>query len=539
MDISFKAASLPSAGILVLSAYEGGALGPLGRKLDKDLGGALGRAIEAKNFKGKAGAVMEVLAPASSGLSRIVIAGLGAPAKVTAITTEDSAANAFASLSTGAGRDATVLFERVAGVKLDANELAAHAAFGASLRSYKFDKYKTKKDPKNGKKGKKEQEGTSLTFGCGSKATAGRLWADLSAVADGVFLARDLVNEPANHLHPEEFAKRCKALSKLGVKVQVLGEKQMKDLGMGALLGVGQGSAFESQLAVMQWNGDTNSSGKPASDPIAFVGKGLCFDSGGISIKPSGGMEDMKGDMGGAAAVTGLMHTLAKRKAKANVVGVVALSENMLGTGAQRPGDVVTSMSGQTIAVLNTDAEGRLVLADALWYTQDKFKPQFMIDLATLTGAIIVGLGHEHAGLFTNSDDIAKGLSVAGNAVDEPVWRMPMNAKYNSQINSKIADMQNIGVRGAGSITAAQFLKRFTNGIPWAHLDIAGMAWRPNTKPTVHTWGTGYGVKLLDRFIADGYEKGSRKKTTRKAAKKTAKKATRKTTKHKAAKKKR
>jgi len=529
MEISFKAASLPSSGTLVLAVYEDAAMGPLGRDLDKAADGGLTRALEAKNFKGKAGKVAEILTPAGTGLDRVVVVGLGDPKAVTPVSVEDAAAEAFASLSTGAGRNATFLFERVAGVKLDANEMAAHAAFGAKLRSYKFDKYKTKNG--DAKKGKN----TSVVFGCGAKGAADRLWNDLGAVADGMFLARDLVNEPANHLHPEEFARRCKALSKEGVKVQVLGEEQMKKLGMGALLGVGQGSAFESQLAVMQWMGDTNSAGKPNSDPIAFVGKGLCFDAGGISIKPAGGMEDMKGDMGGAAAVTGLMHTLAKRKAKVNVVGVVGLTENMLGTGAQRPGDVVTSMSGQTIAVLNTDAEGRLVLADALWYTQDRFKPQFMIDLATLTGAIIVSLGHEHAGLFTNSDEIAKGLSAAGQAVDEPVWRLPMNDKYNSQIDSKIADMANIGVRGAGSITAAQFLQRFVNDTPWAHLDIAGMAWRPNTKPTVHTWGTGYGVKLLDRFIKDGYEKGgARKKTAkRKTVKKAAKKATKRSAKRK------
>ncbi len=537
MEISFKTASLPKSGIAVLSVYKGGALGALGRQLDKDLGGALTRALKAKNFKGGAGKVMEVLAPAGAGLDRVVVAGLGDPRKVTAVSVEDAAANAFASLSTGLGRDATFLFERVAGVKLGANELAVHAAFGATLRSYKFDKYKTKKLPKNGKTGKKDKEGTALTFGCASKPTADRLWARLSAVADGVFLARDLVNEPANHLHPEEFARRCKALSKLGVKVQVLGEEQMRKLGMGALLGVGQGSEFESQLAIMQWTGDTDSAGKPASDPLAFIGKGLCFDAGGISIKPAGGMEDMKGDMGGAAAVTGLMHTLAKRNARVNVVGVVALSENMLGTGAQRPGDVVTSMSGQTIAVLNTDAEGRLVLSDAMWYTQQKFKPRFMVDLATLTGAIIIGLGHEHAGLFTNSDELAKGLTAAGEAVDEAVWRLPLNDAYDKLIDSKIADMQNIGGRGAGSITAAQFLQRFTNGVPWAHLDIAGMAWRPSPKPTVHSWGTGYGVKLLDRFISDGYEKRGRapaRKTAKKMAKKTAK---RKAPKRKAAKK--
>ncbi len=526
MDISFKAAHLPNQGTLVLAAYGNAALGPIGKALDKELGGALTRAFAAKSFKGGAEKTIDVLAPAGSSLDRIIVAGLGEPRKLSATTVENAAANAFAVLSAGAGRDATVLFERVAGVKLDGNQLAAHAALGATLRAYKFDRYKTRKKDAN----KRDKEVASLVFGCERKAAADKLWSDLSALASGVSLARDLVNEPPNHLHPEEFAKRCKALSREGVKVQVLGEAAMKKLGMGALLGVGQGSAFESQLAVMQWMGDTNAKGEPNSEVLAFVGKGLCFDSGGISLKPSGGMEDMKGDMGGAAAVVGLMHTLAARKAKVNVVGVVALAENMPSGEAQRPGDVVTSMSGQTIAVLNTDAEGRLVLADALWYTQDRFKPRFMIDLATLTGAIIVALGHEHGGLFTNSDELAKGITAAGVAEDEEVWRLPLNKAYNTQIDSKIADMANIGVRGAGSITAAQFLQRFTNDVPWAHLDIAGMAWRPKPRPVVQSWGTGYGVRLLNRFIADGYEKGAgaKRKTARKATKKTVKKAARK-----------
>ncbi len=517
MEFSFKAAALPTEGALVLSAYEDGAMGALGRSVDAETGGALTRAFSAKKFSGKAGSVVELVAPTGSELSRIIVAGLGTPKEVTAVSVEDAAAEAYAVLAKGSDKDATFIFERVAGVKLDGNQLGAHAAFGAQLRSYAFDHYKSKK--------KDEDKLTikAITVGCERKAAADKLWADLGAVADGVFLARDLVNEPANVLHPVEFAKRCKALSKLGVKVQVLGEEQMKKLGMGAFLGVTQGSAFEGQLAVMQWQGDLNTKGEMASDWCAFVGKGLCFDSGGISLKPGAGMEDMIGDMGGAAAVTGLMQTLAKRKAKVNVVGVVALAENMPDGNAQRPGDIVTSMSGQTIAVLNTDAEGRLVLCDTLWYTQDKFKPQFMVDLATLTGAILVALGHEHAGLFSNSDKLSKELSAAGMAEDEAVWRFPLNKAYDSQIDSKHADMQNIGVRGAGSITAAQFLQRFVNDTPWVHLDIAGMAWRPKPKPVVQSWGTGYGVRLLNRFIADNYEKGARK-----SAKRSTKRATRK-----------
>ncbi len=301
-----------------------------------------------------------------------------------------------------------------------------------------------------------------------------------------------------------------KKLSKLGVKVEVLGEAQMKKLGMGALLGVGQGSDRETHL-VIHWNGvepegQEGQEGAKGDAPLAFVGKGVTFDTGGISIKPAAGMEDMKWDMGGSAVVIGLMKALAGRKAKVNAVGVVGLVENMPSGTAQRPGDVVTSMSGQTIEVLNTDAEGRLVLADALWYTKDRFKPRFMIDLATLTGAIIICLGGEKAGLFANDDELAKRLAAAGEAVAEPLWRMPLGEEYDKKIKSDIADMKNIGKRGAGSITAAQFLKRFVDDTPWAHLDIAGVTWSKSDRDTGPKGGTGFGVRLLDRFVADHYE---------------------------------
>jgi len=287
------------------------------------------------------------------------------------------------------------------------------------------------------------------------------------------------------------------------VKVEVLGEKKMRELGMGALLGVGQGSERESQLVVMQWEGAPDAKNKA---PVSFIGKGVTFDTGGISIKPAAGMEEMKWDMAGAGAVIGVMHALAARKAKANVVGIAGLVENMPSGTAQRPGDVVKSMSGQTIEVINTDAEGRLVLADALWYCRDRFKPQAMIDLATLTGAIMVSLGREHAGLFSNNDALAERLLAAGKAVSEPLWRMPMGDAYDKLINSDIADMKNIGNRYGGSITAAQFLHRFVKDTPWAHLDIAGMAWTEKDSPVVPKGASGYGVRLLDRFVADNYE---------------------------------
>jgi leucyl aminopeptidase len=319
-----------------------------------------------------------------------------------------------------------------------------------------------------------------------------------------MFFARDLVNEPPNVLSPVEFARRAKGLAKLGVKVEILGEAEMKKLGMGALLGVGQGSERESQLVVMQWNGARSK--KDA--PVAFVGKGVCFDSGGLSLKTGAGMMGMKGDMGGAAAVTGAMQTLAARKARVNAVGIIGLVENMPDGKAQRPDDVVKSMSGQTIEVLNTDAEGRLVLADALWYAQTRFKPKFVIDLATLTGAIMVALGSDHAGLFSNDDRLSERIMAAGRAEGEAVWRLPLSDGYDKLIKSKIADMKNIGGPYAGSITAAQFLQRFVDKTPWAHLDIAGVAWQDGEqKALTPGWGTGWGVRVLNRLVADHYEK--------------------------------
>ncbi|HEY4986513.1 MAG TPA: leucyl aminopeptidase, partial [Bradyrhizobium sp.] len=330
---------------------------------------------------------------------------------------------------------------------------------------------------------------------------ARKAFAPAAHVADGVIIARDLVNEPPNVLYPEEFARRAAALRKLGVVVEVLDVKAMTKLGMGALLGVSQGSARPGRMVVMRWNG-----GKAGEQPVAFIGKGVCFDTGGISIKSSGGMEDMKGDMGGAACVVGLMHALAGRKAKANVVGAIGLVENMPDGNAQRPGDIVTSMSGQTIEIINTDAEGRLVLADVLWYVAQKFKPKFMVDLATLTGAIMVALGTEYAGLFSNNDELAERLAKVGLDTGERVWRMPLGPEYDKMIDSQFADMKNAGVRHGGSITAAQFLQRFVDGTPWAHLDIAGTAMGAPKSEINQSWASGYGVRLLDRLVADFYE---------------------------------
>jgi leucyl aminopeptidase len=327
----------------------------------------------------------------------------------------------------------------------------------------------------------------------------------MEGVAKGVALSRDLVSEPPNVLNPAEMADRCKKLGELGVKVEVLGPRELGRLGFGALLGVAQGSVNEPRMVVMQWNG-TGNGRKAKGKPVAFIGKGVTFDTGGISIKPAGGMEDMKWDMAGAGTVVGLMAALAGRKAKVDAVGLVGLVENMPSGNAQRPGDVVKSYSGQTIEVINTDAEGRLVLADVLWYCQQKFEPRFMIDLATLTGAMIVALGHEYAGMFSNDDALAQKLSTVGQAVGEKVWRFPLDDAYDQLIKSEIADMKNIGGRPAGSISAAQFIQRFVNKTPWAHLDIAGVAWSTKDTPCIPKGATAFGVRLLDRLVAQHYE---------------------------------
>ncbi|MBV8183409.1 MAG: leucyl aminopeptidase, partial [Hyphomicrobiales bacterium] len=324
----------------------------------------------------------------------------------------------------------------------------------------------------------------------------------VGVIVDSVNLARDLVNEPANVLFPEEFARRCEALRALGVEVEVLDKSRLEAIGMRTLLAVNQGSIREPRVVIMRWNGAADKN----AAPLAFVGKGVCFDTGGISIKPGGGMEDMKGDMGGAAAVAGLMHVLAARKAKVNAIGAIGLVENMPDGAAQRPGDIVTSLSGQTIEIINTDAEGRLVLADVLWHVRETFKPRFMIDLATLTGAIIVALGQEHAGLYCNDDELANRLIAAGEATGETVWRMPIGKGYDKMIESKFADMKNVGGRQGGSSSAAMFIKRFVGDTPWAHLDIAGTAMGSKDSDINHSWGSGWGVRLLDRLVSLNYE---------------------------------
>ncbi len=404
MQISFAASpSKVQAGSWVVAASQGRALSQAAVKADKASGGALTRALKFSRFTGKSGELLEVLAPGGLGASRLLLVGLGKPDALDEKGLEVIGAQIVARLESAGETSATFEIEVPKGAKIKSGEAAAHLAFGARLRGYSFEKYRTRNLDELTK-----HLGT-LKLATADSAAARRAYQGLEAVANGITLARDLVNEPPNVLHPAEFARRAKALAKLGLKVEVLGEAEMKKQGFGALLGVGQGSERESQLVVMQWNG-----ARKKGAPIAFVGKGVCFDSGGLSIKPSAGMMGMKGDMGGAAAVTGAMMALATRKARVNAVGVIGLVENMPDGDAIRPDDVLTSLSGQTIEVLNTDAEGRLVLADALTYTQRRFKPKFVIDLATLTGAIVQTLGSEHAGVFANDDKLADRLSEAG-----------------------------------------------------------------------------------------------------------------------------
>ena len=483
LDISFAAPALPTSGALVLLIGEGEAPAGIWRQADEATQGAIARAFEAAEFKGGKGKSCMILAP-GAGLSRVLAIGLGKPADIKPQGLEDAGGAIVAALS-----------RETAATVATGSAAAACVALGAALRGYRFDRYRTKEKEED------KPKLTKLTFLTEDTAGATTAWAAGKAVAEGVFLTRDLVSEPPNVLHPAEMAERCRGLTSLGLKVTVLGPTEMTELGFGALLGVSQGSINEPRMVVMEWAGN---GGK--DKPVAFVGKGVTFDTGGISIKPAGGMEDMKWDMAGAGTVIGLMAALAGRRAKVDAVGLVGLVENMPSGTAQRPGDVVKSYSGQTIEVINTDAEGRLVLADVLWYAQEKFDPKFMIDLATLTGAIIIGLGHEYGGMFSNDDALVDKLTAAGKATGEKLWRMPLDEAYDKQIKSDIADMKNVGGRPGGSITAAQFIQRFVNGKPWAHLDIAGMAWSTKDTACIPKGATAFGVRLLDRLVADHYE---------------------------------
>ena len=492
--LGFGPIAAPAGGVLVVFADDGVRLGAKTRSVLGSVADLVARAAKNERFTGKSGSALDIVAPEGLKATRLIVIGTG--------KADDRKPSDFVKLGgivqgrvPSSASEATVILELGNGaVKADA---AADVALGASMRAYRFDRYKTKR-----KEGDEGPSKARMTLAVADVAAARKTWGARQPVLEGVVLARDLVNEPPNVLYPVEFARRAAQLRKLGVGVEILDMKAMRKLGMGALLGVGQGSTQESRIAIMRWNG-----GKKGTPPLAFIGKGVCFDTGGISIKPAGNMEDMKGDMAGAACVVGLMHALAGRKAKVNAIGAIGLVENMPDGNAQRPGDIVTSMSGQTIEIINTDAEGRLVLADVIHYVNTRFKPKFMIDLATLTGAIIVALGQDHAGLFANDDKLSEQLIKAGLETGEKVWRMPLGPEYDKLIDSKFADMKNTGGRSGGSITAAQFIGRFVGKTPWAHLDIAGTGFASGSSDINKSWGSGWGVRLLDRLVAEEYER--------------------------------
>jgi leucyl aminopeptidase len=505
MKIAFAPPPLPQDGVVVVLVMEDRRLSPAADALDLRLSGGLRRAIETGRFKGKKDQTLALPAPVGTDYKRVLLLGVGNPAELSELRMQGLGGQVAAALADSGG-SAFVAVDPLPECPHTPAAMAALMAEGAQLRSYRFDRYFTKE------KDEDKPSLSELTFGCEAADEAEALYAPRARVAQSVAFTRDLVSEPANVIYPETFAAAARTLTSFGLEVEVLGEADMRLLGMGALLGVSQGSEREAQLVVISWWG----LGKPSAPadldaddprrPLAFIGKGVTFDSGGISIKPSANMEDMKWDMAGAGAVAGLLRALAAREAKVNAVGVAGLVENMPSGTAQRPGDVVTSMSGQTIEVINTDAEGRLVLCDALHYTRERFKPRLMVDLATLTGAIIIALGEEKAGLFANNDELAERLTAAGLATGEPLWRMPLGDEYDKIIKSDIADMKNVGNRGGGSITAAQFLQRFVGDTPWAHLDIAGMAWSKKDRDVVPKGASGFGIRLLDRFVADHYE---------------------------------
>jgi leucyl aminopeptidase len=498
MKIAFEKKSARKTGAYVVFATEGGKLTAPAAAFDKKSRGALRRAVRAEGFTGEKGKLLAIAGPAGTSASHIVVVGLGKPDALKAYDFEKIGSSLTRELNARKAASAQVIFG--ARLKhLPEDVVASHIATGMLLSDYRFDKYLTKQ-PKEKKPTLK-----SVEIVVEAAVEARQKFDTARKTAEAVFLVRDLVSEAPNVLYPESFADIIKReLTPLGIEVNILGRKELQKLGMGALIAVGQGSAREEKLVTMHYKGGTKN-----QKNIAFVGKGVTFDTGGISLKPGPGMEDMKWDMAGAAVVTGLMKALASRGAKVNAVGVVALAENMPSGTACRPGDIVKSMSGQTVEILNTDAEGRLVLCDALWYCQEKFKPSQIVDLATLTGAVIIALGHEYGAVFSNNEQLPKDLISAGKEVGEELWHLPMNDAWDKALDSPAADIKNIsGGRDAGSAIGAHFLKRFIQkGVAWAHLDIAGMAWTSKDRPSIPKGATAFGVRLLDRYVTDHCEK--------------------------------
>ncbi|MBV7257044.1 leucyl aminopeptidase [Pacificimonas sp. WHA3] len=496
MQIEFVSEASASAAALVVFSAKDMVLSKGAQAVDENGGGALRKAANTARFTGSEAATVDLLAVAGNDANRVLLVGMGEAGKGDAARWEKIGAALAAKLLRSGDVRAVVDMSGLSDLGLDAKEAAAHLAVGIAQRGYAFDHYFTKK-PKTQKVSLEKVEIMGAADG------AADLWAEWEGVVKGVAFAKDLVSEPANKVYPLSFVEKIRALEIPGLKVEVLDEAQMEEAGMHALLGVGLGSEQPSRLLIMEWDG-TDGDQKTSH---VFVGKGVTFDSGGISLKPGAGMEDMKWDMGGAGAVAGTMVALASRKAKARIVGICGLVENMPDGKAQRPSDVVTSMSGQTIEVINTDAEGRLVLCDAMWWAQETYKPDVLVDLATLTGAIIIGLGHEYAGAYSNDEGLAADLLKASATSGDKLWRMPLAPRYDRQIDSQIADMKNVGGKDAGSITAAQFLKRFVqDGVKWAHLDVAGMVWDTKARRLHDRGATGFGVRLLDQYVRDVLE---------------------------------
>lgn len=488
-DIKFSKSPQKNADTAVLFVLPGNILMPAGKALDKKAAGFISSTLkQEKKFTGKAGQVKIIPLPYKSGHRQALLIGAGKEAVFDSVVAENAGGKTFVAIESSGAESAVVYGEKFK----DSDKFYAHFAYGALLRSYKFTKYKTKKS---------ETPGLKLVSFAGA-SNAEKLFKSLNNIAKGVFFARNVVNEPPNVLYPDSFARAIKKiLAPIGVTVEVIDEKKMAKLGMGAALAVGQGSDRPPRMVVMRWKGTKGGA------PVALVGKGITFDTGGISLKPGAGMEEMKMDMGGAAAVVGTMAGLALNKTKANVVAIVALAENMPSGNAYRPADILTSYSGKTIEVLNTDAEGRLVLADALSYIQKIYKPRLVIDLATLTGAMMVALGNEYCGVFANDDKLWNQIDKAGKGAGEKLWRMPLDAAWKKEVEGTITDLQNMGKgRFGGACVAAGFLEHFINDkTPWAHFDIAGTAWVKADQPTVPRYGTGFAVRLLHRFVQDNY----------------------------------
>ncbi len=487
-----KATPLPTT---VMFAEHDGRLSGHAKKLDRQSDGFIARALAAASFKGKRKATIEVLLPVGLSIERLIVIGVGKSADMTAKTWAEIGGVVVAQLVQRRIEAASIVADLPMVEDASRVDMVAALALGADLRGYEFAAYKSSAQNDDTRTGVL----TGLTLLTSDVKASRSAFEQVDAVGAGVALARDLVNEPANRLGPVEFADRLAVLADEGLEVEIWDVARLESERMHALLAVAQGSERPARVAVMHWHGGKSKRSKP----LCFIGKGVCFDTGGISMKPAAGMEDMKGDMGGAACVAGLMLALARRKAPINVVGIVGLVENMPSGTAIRPGDVIGSRAGKSIEVLNTDAEGRLVLADLLAYAEEVFDPKLMINLATLTGAIMVALGKENAGLFSNDDALADSLLKAGEATGETVWRMPLAKSYDKLIDSKIADMKNIGGRNGGAITAAQFLQRFVSDTPWAHLDIAGVAFDSPKSDINPSWGSGWGVRLLNQMIVD------------------------------------